>query len=70
MPAGGHQLCGSRQQNPSLYEHSLAGCFASMPGRGETKLLALDPAAHPYSTPSTVTLTLLGAAVPQQGILV
>lgn len=41
-----------------------------MPGRGETKLLALDPVAHSYSTPSTVTLTLLGAAVPQQGILV
>lgn len=37
-----------------------------MPGRGETKLLALDPAAHPYSTPSTVTPTLLGAMGPQQ----
>lgn len=48
MPTGRHQLCGSCQQNPSLYEHSLEGCFASMPGRGETKLLALGPAAHPY----------------------
>lgn len=31
-----------------------------MPGRGETKLLTLGPAARPYGTPSTVTPTLLG----------